>query len=157
VTHELSLPIIISVKSVVAGVTSRRDRSPRSIQKDRSRKSGSSLFLFPTFGRGRVLFLPALPCLPETDAAAIEEPAIAVFGHHVVRRQQMALFAGRDFGPDNRTLQSMMLRVAAGFGQQRRDVAARSGRSTVPERFTSFPLPPNIHLVSPYIRLQLIQ
>jgi hypothetical protein len=41
-------------------------------------------------------------------------------------------------------------------GQPRRGVAAMSGGPAAHERFTSFPLPPNIHLVSLYLRLQLI-
>lgn len=61
------------------------------------------------------MFLPALPCLPATDAAAFEEPAIAVFDHDIVSSQQMALFAGREFGPDNRPLQPVVSRIATGF------------------------------------------
>ena len=77
-------------------------------------KVESSFFPLPTSGRGRVLFLPALPCLASADAAALERPAVSVFDDDVIRRKQMARLAGCEHVFDDRPLCAMMSRIAAG-------------------------------------------
>jgi hypothetical protein len=100
-------------------------------------KVESFCFLPPTFGRGRVLFLPALPCLPATDAAALEEAAIAVFGRHVVPGKRMAELAEFELCDGEQPLYPVMRRVAASFPNASWHLAGQNaliGRNNPDER-----------------------
>ena len=100
-------------------------------------KVESFCFLLPTFGRGRVLFLPASPCLAAAGAAALEFAAIAVFDDHIVPGQRMAELAEFELCDDERPLYPVMRRVAASFPNASWHLAGQNaliGRNNPDER-----------------------
>ena len=83
------------------------------------------------------MFLPALPCLPATDAAALEEAAIAVFGRHVVPCKRMAELAEFELCDGEQPLYPVMRRVAASFPNASWHLAGQNaliGRNNPDER-----------------------
>jgi len=97
------------------------------------------LFWFPppTFGWGRVLFLPASPCFAPAGTATLEFSTVAVLDNHVVPGQRMVEPAEFELCDDDRPLYPVMRRVAASFPNASWHLAGQNaviGRNNPDER-----------------------